>query len=388
MTPATNGVRGLRIAHLIESDGPGGAERMLAGLATELQEAGAHNLVILPADGEGWLERELNGSGVAIEHFRLNRPLSLTCARWLTAVLRRHRIAVTHSHEFSMAVYGAWAARRAGVPHLITMHGGRYYAERLRRRIALRASVALGGRMVAVSHELARQLRRDLWLPSSRVHMIANGVRYLPAAQSTLRDELNLTPADRLVLSVGNLYPVKGHRFAVEALALLRDRQPRLHLAIAGRGELADSLRALAEERGVAQRLHLLGLRADVPNMLAGADAFVLPSLSEGLPLALLEAMLSDCPVVASDVGEVRQVLADGAAGIVVPAGAAAALARALDTMLQAPDRAREMATRAKHRATTEYGISRMVARYAAVYAEILPARESWGTLTPNVTAR
>jgi glycosyltransferase involved in cell wall biosynthesis len=268
------------------------------------------------------------------------------------------------------------------------MHGGRYYAHRLRRRFALRAGVALGGRMVAVSHELARHLRRDLWLPASRIHTIANGVRYVPAARSTLREELNLAPEDRLMLAVGNLYPVKGHRFAVEALALLRDRHPRLHLAIAGRGELADTLRMLAAERGVATQLHLLGLRADIPNLLAGADAFVMPSLSEGLPLALLEAMFAGCPIVASDVGEVRNVLADGEAGMLVPTGDAAALAAALDNLLQTPDQARERATRATHRATSEYSISRMVARYAALYDKMLPASESRGILTTNLTAR
>jgi glycosyltransferase involved in cell wall biosynthesis len=161
----------------------------------------------------------------------------------------------------------------------------------------------------------SRGLRRDLWLRASRVSTIPNGVRYVAATHSTLRHELNLAPEDRLVVAVGNLYPVKGHRFAVEALALLRERHPRLHLAIAGRGDLAEALRQQAEERGVAARLHLLGLRADISNVLAGADAFVLPSLSEGLPLALLEAMFSGCPIVASDVGEVRAVLGDGTAG-------------------------------------------------------------------------
>ena len=369
---ATDSLQGLRIAHLIESDGPGGAERMVADLARELQRAGARNLVVLPADGEGWLARQLADSGVAIENFRLDRPISFTCARWLTDVFRRYQIALAHCHEFSMAVYGAWAAWRTRVPHVVTMHGGRYYAQRLRRRFALRVGVALGGRMIAVSHDLARQLGRDLWLPASRITTIANGVRHVPAARSTLRDELNLAPEDRLVLAVGNLYPIKGHRFAVEALALLRGQYPQLHLAIAGRGETAESLRILAAELGVTPQLHLLGLRADIPNLLAGADIFVLPSLSEGLPLALLEAMFSACPIVASDVGEVRNVLAAGEAGIIVPAGDAPALAAALDKLLHAPACARDLGARAKRRAASEYGISKMVAQYAAIYQSLL----------------
>ncbi|HXO86444.1 MAG TPA: glycosyltransferase [Gemmatimonadales bacterium] len=377
-----------RIAHLIECDGPGGAERMVASLAIEQQQAGIQTLVILPANGEGWLEAQLAGSGVATEHFRLDRPVSLACARWLADVLREHRISLAHCHEFSMGVYGAWAAWLARIPHLVTMHGGRYFADRLRRRVALRAGAVLGGYMVAVSHELARQLRRDLWLPASRVSTIPNGVRYVAATHSTLRDELDLAPEDRLAVAVGNLYSVKGHRFAVEALALLQDSYPRLHLAIAGRGDMADSLLRHAEQRGVAARLHLIGLRADIPNVLAGADLFVLPSLSEGLPLALLEAMFAARPIVASDVGEVRAVLGDGAAGVLVPAGDATALAAALAGVLAAPEQARELGARAKHRATTDYGIASMVARYKQLYDRLLPARESPETVTTAVTAR
>jgi len=123
-------VRGLRIAHLIESDGPGGAERMVASLAIELQSAGADNVVFVPERGEGWLGRELRGTGVRTEVFRIDRPLSPAFARWLAGVLRRYQIDLAHSHEFSMAVYGAWASRKAGIPHLFTLHGSRYYAER------------------------------------------------------------------------------------------------------------------------------------------------------------------------------------------------------------------------------------------------------------------
>jgi len=93
-----------------------------------------------------------------------------------------------------------------------------------------------------------------------------------------------------------------------------------VHLAIAGRGDQDEALRAQAAALGVADRLHLLGLRADVANVLAGADVFVLPSLSEGLPIALLEAMFTGCPIVASDVGDVRAALDEGRAGMLVPA--------------------------------------------------------------------
>jgi len=369
------GLAGLRIAHLIESDGPGGAEHVVVQLATAFQAAGAWNVAFLPANGEGWLARQLEGSGVTIEYLRLERPISPAYARSLEAALRRHRVTVAHSHEFTMAVYGAWASWRAGIPHVITMHGGRYYAARLRRRLALRAAIARSARTAAVSLRLARDLSRDLWIPPARILTIPNGVRHVRPQRVALRDELSLGPGDRLLVSVGNLYPVKGHQHLIDALARLAERHPQLHLAIAGRGELEGALAARARDHGLQGRVHLLGLRSDIPALLAAADLFVLPSLSEGLPLALLEAMFAGCPIVASDVGEVSAALADGRAGILVEPGHPAALAAAIDGLLNDPNRARVLGEGARARATMEYGIGQMSRRYLEAYDHALRRR-------------
>jgi glycosyltransferase involved in cell wall biosynthesis len=362
----------LRMAHLIETDGPGGAERALAHLATQLQASGHYNLVCLPAAGEGWLGRELAGSGVAIEPIHLVGVPTRQSVRELVQAFRRHRVEVAHSHEFTMAVSGAWAARAARIPHVITMHGSRYYAERWRRRLALRAAVALSGQIVTVSRSLGDALSHDLWIRRARVATIPNGVPRVPPGSPTLRHELQLAPTDRLLLAVGNLYPVKGHLHLLEAVALLTARYPTAHLAIAGRGALEPALRARAMELAIARRVHLLGLRSDVPDLLAAADVYVLPSLSEGLPLSLLEAMFAGCPVVASAVGDVPDALAAGEAGLLVEPGDAAALAAAIARLLEDPSRARLLGTRAGLRAAAQYGVSEMVARYTALYCQLL----------------
>jgi glycosyltransferase involved in cell wall biosynthesis len=368
-------VAGLRIAHLIESDGPGGAERVVAALAASLQAAGSHNVVFLPENGEGWLARELEGSGVAIEYFTIDRPLSPQCARGLVQAFRRHRFDLAHGHEFSMAVYGAWAAWRAGIAHVITMHGGRYYNGKFRRRLALRAAIAASDHVVAVSEPLADAIATDLGVPRSKVAVLNNGVRHDEPERITLRDELGLSPGDRLIVAVGNLYPVKGHIHAIDALARLAVRHPSAHLAISGRGDLEGALLARAREHGLGHRVHLLGLRSDVPAVLAAADLFVLPSLSEGLPLALLEAMFAGCPIVATDVGQVRVALAHGTAGILVEPGDSAALAGALNRLLSDPAEARRLGGIAAWHAAGEYDLSRMVHRYVGVYERALGAR-------------
>lgn len=379
MLPPTAEMSRLRVAHLIESDGPGGAERVVAQLASTLQAAGAENVVFVHAGGEGWLAGELEGSGVPMEYFRQDRRLSLSCARTLQDGFRRHRITLVHSHEFAMAVYGAWASSRAGIPHVITMHGGRYYAGRLRRRLALRAAIAGSGRTVAVSTSFAEQLSRDLGVRSGRIATIPNGVRHEPTAPAALRQELRLGRGDRLLVSVGNLYPVKGHRHLIDALALLAPEHPTVHVAIAGRGELEAALSTRARDLGIGDRVHLLGLRPDVAAILAAADLFVLPSLSEALPLALLEAMFAGLPIVASDVGEIPVVLDRGQAGVLVEPGSARVLAAAIDGLLRDSARAAAMGDAAARRAAAEYDVSQMVRRYVDVYQELLgrPALEA-----------
>lgn len=362
----------MRIAHLIETDGPGGAERVVAELATALQQNGADNVVFVPPRGDGWLGEQVRDSGVAIDHFHLHSPVSLECARLLAASFRRRKVSVAHSHEFSMAVYGAWASWLAGIPHIITMHGSRYYAGRLQRRIAMRAAIGYSRQTVAVSTPLAEHLRRDLLVQPSRISVVSNGVRPRSPSQTNLRDELRLAPGDTLAVSVGNLYPVKGHMHLLEAVARLTARHPHLHVALSGRGGLADALAAQAHECGIGERVHLLGLRSDVPEILAAADLFVLPSLSEGLPLALLEAMFAGCAIVASDVGEIATALDHGSAGILVPPGDATALANAIDAVLASRSNADALGRRAKRRALAEYDVSHMVRRYGLMYERAL----------------
>jgi glycosyltransferase involved in cell wall biosynthesis len=378
----------LRVAQLIETDGPGGAEHVVAELARALQAGGADTTVFLPARGEGWLARQLEGSGASTESFSIDRPVAPEVVRSLAQTFRERRITIAHSHEFSMAVYGAWAARLAGIPHVITMHGGRYYAGKLRRRLALRSAVALSSGTVGVSASVTQALSHDLRMRRSRLLMIPNGVRYERPSSITLREELGLGADARLVVAIGNLYAVKGHQYLIDALDLLSERHPTLHVAIAGRGDLEEPLRARARAYRLTQRVHLLGLRPDVPALMAAADVFVLPSLSEGLPLALLEAMFAGRTIVATDVGDVGVALERGGAGVLVPPGDAGALAAALGAVLDDPDRARRLSVAAAARAAAEYDISRMVTRYVNVYRQHLPALEpaALSAWTPDST--
>jgi glycosyltransferase involved in cell wall biosynthesis len=359
--------RGLRIALLLESDGPGGAERMLILLAEAMRQRGHHVVPVGPAEGTGWLASQFRARGFEPEVFRLRRPVDPLCVVGIARLLERHRIDVAHSHEFSMAVYGAAAARMTGVPHMITMHGGLYFGFRRRRRAALRWAVRASNRIVAVSDATREDLRRMLRAPRLEVDVVLNGVPEQAGDRERARRELGLADTEVLLLAVGSLYRVKGHDLLIEALALL-GAEPAWRLVIAGQGDEEASLRRLARQRGIGDRVSFLGYREDVSDLLAAADVYVMPSRSEGMPLALLEAMFAGRAVVASAVGGIPDAL--GQSGVLVPPEDVEALASALRRLLAHDEERSMLGVSAAKTAAARFGVEAMADAYEERYQE------------------
>jgi glycosyltransferase involved in cell wall biosynthesis/GT2 family glycosyltransferase len=362
----------LRIALLLESDGPGGAERMLLLLAEALRRRGHQVVPVGPADGVGWLGDEFRARGFEPEVFRLRRSLDPRCALGLVRLFREKGVHVAHSHEFTMAVYGAAAARMRGIPHLVTMHGGMYFEARRRRRVALRWAFRQSARAVAVSGATRAELERGLRADDLEIDVVLNGVPEQVGDRHRVRRELGLAADDRLILAVGSLYPVKGYDILLEALGTL-SAQPGWRLAVAGQGGEEPRLREQARREGLGDRVHLLGFRDDIPDLLAAADVYVMPSRSEGLPLALLEAMFAGLPVVASAVGGIPDALGEGG-GILVPPGDAPALAAALRALLTDDERRRVLGSRAGEIAGARFGVDAMADAYERLYREAVGA--------------
>lgn len=360
----------LKIALLLESDGPGGAETVLLTLAQELRNRGHDVLPVGPKYGEGWLGERFRELGFAPETFHLRRTVDLRCMVRMGALMRRHDIEVMHSHEFTMGTYGAATARFIRLPHVITMHGGRYFATRRHRRLALRWAIRNSYRTIAVSTSTARDLEQSLGFAQGTVKLIPNGHRLGNGNGLQIREELGLTPKDLLVANVGNLYPVKGQDVLVSAASRVLRERPELplHIAIAGRGEQESTLRSMAQEAGIADRVHLLGFRDDIPDLLAASDIFALPSRSEGLPLALLEAMSAGTPIIASAVGGIPEVVRDGETALLFPAGSAQDLASALLRLATDRELRSRLAENGRDLAQRRYSPEAMAAAYEAVY--------------------
>jgi len=364
------------VLHLIETGGPGGAERMMVHLAAGLGPEYRSEAALIR---DSWLGTALRERGVPVTMLRDGHHGSLGTLQDLLRIIRETRVAILHSHEFFMNTLGLVASGMTGVPLVATVHGRNYYADRFRRRAAYRL-VARLARMVAVSEDVRLFLADRIGISHSRITVIPNGVplNHAPCDKRTsaLRESLDLHQRNHVVGVVGSLYPVKGHRYLIEGSPQVIDRFPHVVFLIVGRGGLREELEAHTRQLGVASHFRFLGHRDDVSDILAICDIFVLPSLSEGMPLALLEAMAAGIPIVATKVGGVPEVIKDGETGILVPPGDGHILAMSIVRLLEDRPFAGKMGTTARESVAHRFSLTRMVQTYQQIYAQLISKSE------------
>jgi teichuronic acid biosynthesis glycosyltransferase TuaC len=275
--------------------------------------------------------------------FALTGPLQLfLIGLWVR--LRHARDArVVHGHRiYPMGLAAVLVAHASGLPAVITAHGSDLHTEtvqgRWRDRCWHRWALRKADRVVVVSRDLLG-IARSLGVQEQHLRYIPNGVD-VESFQSDDRDAarraLGLPVAGRLIVSIGNLLAVKGHRVLVEALRRVRERRQDVMVVIAGEGPLRPELEAQIRSCGLGEHVRLLGLvpLGRVPALLAAADVVALPSMNEGTPLTALEALAAGRPLVGSAVGGTPEIVEHGRHGLLVPAGDAEALAAALEEAL------------------------------------------------------
>lgn len=294
--------------------------------------------------------------------------LPLRLARWF----RAHRIQVVHTHNELPLIYGGPAGKLARLPVIHTKHGivsVRRRAHWLRRAAATTADV-----FVAVSAATADVARANHECHASKLRVVVNGtdLSRFPAprdAREAVRRELEIPPDARVLITIGRLVKEKNHALLLRAVAPLLRHDRRLVLV--GDGLLGHELRSLAASLEGGKYVHFTGARQDIPALLAAADAYALSSDSEGLPIGLLEAWAAGLPVVSTAVGGIPAALKSEDTGILVPAGNAEALRRAIERVLE-PDDAegsvKAMATRGRANALEIYSAEKMANAYFDFY--------------------
>jgi len=212
-----------------------------------------------------------------------------------------------------------------------------------------------------------------------QITVVPNGVRLSQPSdteRNAARRELGFSPADRVIGTVGRLEPAKGHRCLLEALEILIRTWPHIKCVLVGSGRLEDELCAFVANHGLSNHVLFTGFRDDVSRLLQAFDIFVLPSITEGIPFALLEACACAKPVVATRVGGVPEVIADGWSGRLVGAGDIAGLADAISDLLSDDARARQLGRRAAVDVATRYSMASMIKGTQKAYRAALMHRE------------
>lgn len=373
----------VRILYLIVTLPVGGAEEHLFSLVRNLDHARFSPLVCCIGKS-GPIGKEIeNTGGRVIELGKLERGgYDGKIVSLLVDTIRRERVGLIHSHLYHANFYGRLAASRAGVPVVCSIHNT-YVRPKAHRRIinwwlARRTPVIIAG-----SEAIKNDIVRYDGVPAGKVRVIPYGVDVekfaIPLSREEARTRLGL-PADRfLVGTVGRLEEQKGQSYLVEAAAMLRREGMDMSLLLIGSGREEGRLRDLVAREGIAEDVLFLGTRRDLPDLFRAMDAFALSSLWEGLPLALLSAMASGIPVVATPVGGIPEVIKDGENGFLVPPADAVALAEVLRRVWENPGRASTIGAAGAEMVRSGYSHGGNARRVMGIYNEVLAGRAPAG---------
>jgi glycosyltransferase involved in cell wall biosynthesis len=354
------------VLHVVEALGTGGLERMVALLARNASPLYAVEVMALAGGGRVADEIEAAGTPVRRLGLRDYYPHSvLLAARALVAA----RPDVVHTHGHFAGACGRLAARLVGIPAVVHhLHTHDTTLARRHRRLE-----RLLGRVtrcvICCSEAVAAHARVDLGLPDRLVEVVLNGIDPAPAVTREEARRALGSPPFPVVGCVGSLAAHKGHAVLMRAFATLPEPARGGRLVLAGDGPERGRLGALAAELGIASRLIMLGERPDVRSLLPAFDLLVAPSVGrEGLGVAVLEGMDAGLAVVASRVGGLPEVVAEGRTGFLVPEGDAEALAAAIATLVLDPGRARAFGAAGRERVEAEFRAAPMVRRVESIY--------------------
>lgn len=363
----------LAICQVLHSLTVGGAEVLAARLARRLRDR--FRFVFACLDELGSLGEELREEGFVVQVLGRRGGADWRCVRRLAAFAAAEGVDVVHAHQYTPFFYSrAPGVLRRRPPVLFTEHGRFFPDLPSRKRMAFnRLFLRRRDRVVAVGESVRQALIDNEGIPGSRVQVIYNGVRLddfsaSAALRSATRAELGIAPDAPVAILVARLDYLKDHATALRTAERVAAVLPAFRLLLVGEGPEQGKIEREIAARGLAGRVTMLGRRSDVRRLLAAADVFSMTSISEGIPVTLIEAMGACLPVVATRVGGVGEVVVHESTGLLAPAGDDASLAAALVRVLTDAALRRRFGQAGRARAETLFTEGDMHARYAALY--------------------
>ncbi|HWQ35045.1 MAG TPA: glycosyltransferase [Blastocatellia bacterium] len=371
-----------RVLHLITSFEIGGTERQAVELLSRI-DLRRYDVRLAALRLAGPLYEHLAARFPEVPEFPLTSFYDANAVRQVTrlrALLVREEVDILHAHDFYASLLGAAAARMAGVRVIASQRHLRLSERRLHawgHRIIYR----LADRIAVNAAAIRDDLLASAGLSPDRIVLIRNG--FIPpeqtdraAVKAEIRRRFSL-PSDAVLIGVvARLQPVKGHRYLIAAARQLAPEFPQAHFIFVGDGPLRAEIETDIARFGLTERIHLFGDCANGAALAQGFDLSVLPSLHEGLPNAVIEAMAAGVPVVASAVGGVTELIADGKTGYLATPADPPSLARVIARALRSEEERARIAANGQRFITSRFSIERMVTAYERLYEELLRERQ------------
>jgi glycosyltransferase involved in cell wall biosynthesis len=379
--PSASRVRVMTLVDRLSLDG--GAERLAVGIATNLSPERFDSTLCVGRwprpEGErsssaGEALKQLEDAGVSFVPLRRQRKIEPAPWMRLARFLRRERIDVLHTHQFSANLWGTATGKLAGVPVVLAHeHTWSYEGNPLRRFLDRELVSRAADRFIAVSREDQRRMIEVERVNPARTLFIPIGIT--SSSRPTghdVRKELDIAIEAPVIGMVGNLRRQKAHHVLIRATAQLLSQWPDIQVLLVGGGPERASLERLVGALGLGNTVRFLGHRADVPDVLSAMNVAVCCSDFEGSPLAILEYMEAALPVVSTAVGGIPDLIEQNMHGLLVPARDPDALARAVAELLSDPQRARTMGARGRERRRAEFNLETMIHRLEDLYRQLL----------------
>jgi glycosyltransferase involved in cell wall biosynthesis len=380
-------VRRLKVLEMIDKPFLGGGQVHLLSIATHLDRA-AFDVSVASKEG-GPLEALAAASGLRFFPVPFRKGIDLRLVSEIARILRDNAIDILHTHGGVAGVFGRWAAGGGRTPVIVhTLHGIHYlhyrnpfskYFSILQERYFSRRTNAV----VFVSGADFESGRKWRLARPEKMRLIRNGVDIggllHPGIPASGVDEIRfrLKLASPVVGTVARLHRQKGIVYLLEAAQEIHRQRPEAKIVVVGGGPLENTLRRKAGRSGLGRNLLLLGERADARELLFLFDIFVLPSLWEGLPLALIEAATLGKPIVATDIDGVREIVSEGETGLLVPPKNPDRLAAAILRLLNDPELSARLGQNARSAIPARFSLSRMVEEIGQLYLELAGSKFS-----------
>ena len=374
----------IKILFIITSSGIGGAEKILCYTATGL-DYNKYDISVCSLKKKGEIAADLEKRGIEVCCLHMGgRESSLGWLSSIIALIRlfpyliRIRPTIIHSFLFRANILARIAGYLTGIPIIISsvrvMGGEKKYFHYVEMITSFMVD-----HYVAVSESVQRHIIDKSRISNEKISVIYNGVNIKSqdnAYEQNAKTPFKIENEDRILMTVGRLHKQKGHCYLIQAVSKVRKEFPKVKLLITGEGEEENNLKKLVKALDLTNEVVFAGLRSDIEGILPMAELFILPSLWEGLPNALLEAMAAGKPVVATKVGGIPEIVVHGETGILIPPRDTDALAIAIIDLLQNRLKAKDMGEAGRIRAGKCFSIYKMIEKTENLYQELLKEKQ------------